>query len=471
METVVFIRLRSYMNVISPPLGIGYLLNALKGMEGINPFFIDCQLENISKPDLLERLKSLDPAIVGFQLYSVNYFDFHKLIPQVRAVCPHAVLIAGGPHVSGLPEYTLTDNPDLDYVVRGEGEEAIQALVRHHLDGVLNSSLDQVPNLVFRQDSQIVCNPVQFVDVDHYGMPAWERLHPERYPTNQHGTFHKGRRVVPLLTSRGCPYPCSYCMGHLITGKKVRVRDLYQVIDEIEFLHTKYGFDEFTIEDENFVFYKPRVLEFSREIRKRNIRCCFSFPNGIRADMVDEEVICALKDMGGYIVGFGIESASSKILQSIHKKWDLEEIQNKIQLAQKHNLLVCGFFILGFPDETPEDMNRTIQFALRSGIDRAYFGNYIPLPGTEDFQRLVQQGEISLSSIDWRTYTTYFGRIPYHPPAVSEAELMKTLRSATLRFYLRPIILFRFFKFCFRPRTFFQLLQRIYLMFLRPQEF
>ncbi|MFB3789148.1 MAG: radical SAM protein [bacterium] len=465
MQNVVLIRLSSYVTGVSPPLGIGYLINVLEKIEGIQTIFIDCQLEKIEVSELIERVRSYHPILIGFQLYSVNYHVFRQLLPVLRQVCPRSVLAAGGPHVSGLPEYMLTHNPELDYVIQGEGEEAVLGLVKGIREDNLPGSAGDIPNLVYRADGRCRCNPVQLVDVDRYGWPAWEKLHPERYPAVQHGTFHRGRRVVPVLTSRGCPFPCTYCAGHVVTGKKIRHRNLESILEEIEFLHRRHGFDEFTIEDENFAVDKARVMEFSGGIRRRNLHCWFSFPNGLRVDRLDEEIIQALQAMGTYMVGLGIESASERILKSIKKPWDLQDVRYKIALLKRYGIVVSGFFILGFPNELQEDMEKTIRFALDSGMDRAYFGNYIPLPGSEDFQRLIMDGELNLESLDWSAYTTYLGRIPYHPKSVTETGLLKIIRSATLRFYLRPRILFKFLRQIIRPAMMGTLVRRIFLLF------
>lgn len=468
MRPVVLVRLKSYINVVTPPLGIGYLLKVLKTIDGIEPIFVDCHLDRMENETLLDRLQTLDPMLVGFQVFSTNYLDFCSLVPAVKRVCPHTITVAGGPHISGLPEHTLREIPSLDYAVQSEGEEALYELVTGLLNGVLDRTIHTIPNLVYRKHGSIVANPVRLIDVGRYGAPDWELLQPDRYPPTQHGTFHKSSKVVPLLTSRGCPYPCSYCAGHLITGKKVRTRDVGEVADEIEFLQSRYGFEEFIIEDENFTYYKERVLAFARELKRRRIRCYFSFPNGVRPDRLDEEVIQALKAMGTYIVGLGIESGSSATLKRVHKSWNLHDLQHTINLIKQHNMIVYGFFIFGFPGETREDFEQTIQFALRSGLDMAYFGNYIPLPGSEDFNELIQRGELNLHEIDWNSYTSNYGRIPYCPKGITEEQLVSVLRGATLRFYLRPMVLYHFMKRMLRPRLIKNLLFRVYLLFRHP---
>jgi anaerobic magnesium-protoporphyrin IX monomethyl ester cyclase len=438
MRNVLLIRLPSYINIVTPPLGIGYLLKALDDVAQVRSVFVDAHRDKLTETDLLGVIKAARPWVVGLQVFSVNYAQFRRLVPRIRAACVDAKIIAGGPHVSGLPEQTLVDNPHVDYVVRGEGEEALRSLVVSLVENTLDGELSRIPNLTYRTQGGIRTNECRFIDVDKYGAPAWKALEPDKYPPVQHGTFHKSTRVVPILTSRGCPYPCTFCAGHLLTGKAIRRRSIRSIVDEIEFLQSSYGFEEFIIEDENFTFYKDHVVGLSDELRARNVKCFFSFPNGIRVDRLDEEVVHHLKRMGTYMVMLGIESGSPRTLRAMKKPLNGDMVEEKIRLLKRNGITVHGGFILGFSGEDMEDIERTIRFAIDCGVDTAYFGNYIPLPGSEDFRRMVDARELQLGEIDWDSYTSYYGRLPYHPEGVSEKDLLRAIRWGTIRFYSRP---------------------------------
>jgi anaerobic magnesium-protoporphyrin IX monomethyl ester cyclase len=448
LKKVVLVRLRSYINLTTPPLGIGYLLKALEGIDGIKTEFIDEHRDKMDERVLLDKIRIMQPLILGFQVFSVDYARFRRLIPKIRNVCQGTKLIAGGPHISGLPEQTLIDNLDLDFVIKGEGEEALKLLAQIILrgDALDNNKIKEVPNLVYRGRNGIVSNTIKPVDVNEYSAPAWNMLEPDKYPPIQHGTFHKSDRVVPILTSRGCPYPCTFCAGHLITGKEIRRRNTNNIVDEIEFLQCHYGFKEFIIEDENFTFYKEHVVSLSNELNRRKIKCYFSLPNGIRLDKLDEEVVYYLKRMGMYMVSVGIESGSKKTLKSMKKNWDLDMVKNKIRLLKKNKIIVNGGFILGFSNETMKDIMETINFAIDCNVDTAYFGNYLPLPGSEDFNRMVSEGELELEKINWDSYTSYFGKIPFCPPNISEKDLIKAIRAGSIKFYCRPRIILNMLK-------------------------
>lgn len=437
---VVLVRLaNANNNWTSPPIGIGYLMKALLKVEGISPIFIDCKLENIDNNNLLHRLADLNPLLIGFQVFSADYCLFAELLPLIKKQLPQSKSVAGGPHISGLPKYTLEINPDLDFAITGEAEEALPDLVRY-LNGKNDQLINEIPNLVYRENDSIILNAQKWINVNDWGAPSWEILRPDLYPPIQHGVFHKSRKVVPILTSRGCPYPCTFCGGYLVTGKKIRLREINSIVDEIEWLKNTYNFGEFIIEDENFTFYKSHVIAFANEIKKRNIKCHFSFPNGVRLDKLDEEIISRLAEIGTYNVVLGLESGSIETLAKMGKNWDFDEVRIKVNLLRKYGILVSGSFILGYRDETLNDIKKTIKYALSLSLNAAYFGNYLPLPGTIDFEILINTGELSLSSIRWENYNSYRGELPYHPKNLSQKEFRKAIKLAYLQFYLRPRI-------------------------------
>lgn len=446
-RNIVLVRLKNpTLGIITTPLGIGYLLKTLRTVENITFSFVDCHLHDIDETALIQHLQELNPLLVGIQVFSIDYVRFSRILPLLKKALPNTTLVAGGPHVTALPELTLKSNPDLDFIVCGEGELALPMLLRWLLNQDPEFYLSDIPNLVYRENGKCIRNKTEWIDVNEFGAPDWDLLEPQHYPPIQHGTFHKSTKVVPILTSRGCPYPCTFCAGSLMTGKQIRRRDVKEVVNEIEFLQNKYGFEEFIIEDENFTFFKEHVIEFADEIERRGIQCYFSFPNGIRLDRLDEDLVQKLHSMGAYMVALGIESISTNTLKRMNKKWSRKQVMDKVNLLKRYKFIVQANFILGFRDDSLIDVQESIDFALELDIDQVYFGNYIPLPGTDDFDLLIDRREIILSNINWDQYSSFYGQYPYHPPKITAKELNIVIKKATMRFYLRPRILFRFLK-------------------------
>ncbi|OGU16337.1 MAG: hypothetical protein A2076_02845 [Geobacteraceae bacterium GWC2_53_11] len=208
------------------------------------------------------------------------------------------------------------------------------------------------------------------------------------------------------------------------------------------------------------------MIEFADEIKKRNIKCYFSFPNGIRLDRLDEEIVQKLHSMGAYMVSLGIESISTHTLKRMNKEWSRKQVINAVDMLKKYNFIVQANFILGFRDDSLKNVRESIDFAMELNVDQVYFGNYIPLPGTSDFNLLVDRGELVLDDINWSHYSAYYGQFPFHPKEISVEELDREIKKATINFYLRPRILFGMLKRMTRLVFVKSLLFRMYGVFI-----
>ena len=251
------------------------------------------------------------------------------------------------------------------------------------------------------------------------------------------GAFYKRFPVAPILTSRGCPYECAYCGSPVNMTRHYRMRSISHVLDEIEMLMQNYGVREIHIIDDMFSLKKERVLEFCDGLEKRKIDIAYTFPNGLRLDSLDKEILRRMKETGAYAFTVGIESGSQRILDAMKKKLTLELITSKVNLIRECGLEPSGFFIIGYPGETVDDIKATINFAKSLPLKRAHFSNFLPLPGTEATEMLYRAGEIETGNWDELSYY----HVPYAPRGMSKEEIKKWQRYAFLSFHLRPSIL------------------------------
>ena len=197
--------------------------------------------------------------------------------------------------------------------------------------------------------------------------------------------MQKGKRYGLLFTSRGCPYLCNYC--HDIFSKNFKFQSADRVLQEIELLYEKHGVTEFHIVDDIFNLHKPRLKKIMHEVHKRwPGKIQFAFPNGVRADIIDEDVLDDLKLGGTYAMSVAIETATPRLQELIEKHLDIEKTHWVIEQADKRGIMVNGFFMLGFPTETPEELQATVNFALSSRLTAAAFFTVIPQPGTPMYQ-------------------------------------------------------------------------------------
>jgi radical SAM superfamily enzyme YgiQ (UPF0313 family) len=221
-------------------------------------------------------------------------------------------------------------------------------------------------------------------------------------------------------------------------GHNLRNRSMGHVMDEMVMLYNDYGVREFHIVDDMFNFYKNRVFEFCQGIKDRNLDISYTFPNGLRLNQLDRETLQMMKDTGAYAFTVGIESGSQRILDTMKKGLTLELIEEKVNLINAVGLEPSGFFIIGYPGETVDDINATIQFAKRLKLKRAHFSNFLPLPGTEATKGLVENKEIEKP--DWGTL--FYSKVSYAPRGITRKQLKQLQRRAFLEFHLRPHILF-----------------------------
>ncbi|MFA6222842.1 MAG: radical SAM protein [Desulfomonilaceae bacterium] len=422
---------------VVPPVGLGYLATALRKSGFDNVAILDSIKETLDFRTFTERIKILAPQIVGFQVFSSDFSSVKTCSRIVKEVLPHSLVIIGGPHVSARGVESLRDFPDADYGFQGEAEIGLPFFARRILKSE-DIPFEQIPGLIYRDGSELRATERVFVeDLDSLGFPAWDLMPPESYPDAPQGAFYKKFPIAPIASSRGCPYTCAFCGSPVNMGNKLRFRSLESVFAEMELLYEQYGVREFHFIDDMFNASKKRVIEFCKTLSAKNWDVCYTFPNGLRLNTLDEESLVWMKKTGAYAFTVGIESGSQRILDAMNKKLTLELIREKVNLIDRVGIEPSGFFLIGFPGETKEDMEKTLQFAKSLPLKRAHFSNFLPLPGTSATQGLLDSGEIE--STNWEDLA--YSSTPYSPKGITKDELKSFQRRAFLEFHLRPKIL------------------------------
>lgn len=438
-EKIVLLVPISHTHYVVPPIGLGYLGTALRHNGFADITILDCVKESLSFDGLRERFKIWKPKVAGFQVFSYDFDSVVKSIDIVKQESPETVVLIGGPHVSATGETVLKEIKKADFGFAGEAETGLPMLLRRILRDE-TVSFEDIPGLIWRENNSVRSTPRTLIkDLDGLGFPAWDLTDPGLYPDNPQGAFYKNFPIAPVATSRGCPYLCTFCGSGVNMGHKLRFRSIEHVLDEMEMLYHDFGVKEFHIIDDMFNFHKNRVIDFCKGIKNRNLDISYTFPNGLRLNQLDKEMLRIMKDTGAYAFTVGIESGSQRILDSMKKKLTLELIREKVDLICSVGLEPSGFFIIGYPDETVEDIKSTISFAKKLKIKRAHFSNFLPLPGTEATQRLIESGEIEQP--DWNTL--FYSKVAYTPKGITKKQLKQLQRRAFLEFHLRPRILLK----------------------------
>lgn len=426
---------RKYSLNVTPPLGLGYIASALRS-AGEEVFLLDLLKEGAGLPRLGEAVGKIRPGVAGFQYYSLNTAEVEEAAALCKSIDPGMIVVIGGPHPSAAPEQSLELVPSADYAISGEGEESFPLLCRALRDAA--PPLREIPGLAWREGGTVLRNPPRFIaDLDSLGLPAWDLMEPARYPEAVQGVFFRNWPAAPITATRGCPHVCTFCAGFTVTGRRVRARSARNFLEEVDLLHGRYGVRELKIVDDNFTFHRGFVEEVCRRLIERGPRITWNCPNGMRMDKLDEGLLALMRRAGCYEVTLGIESGSDRILEHMRKRLTTSDIRRHVAMIQRAGLPVSGLFIIGYPAETAQDIEKTIRFARELKLVRAEFNNFIPLPGTEAHEWLLRRGE----AVDVRKL--YFSNVPVPPEGMTVEEVKRLQRKAFLSFYLRPRTLLR----------------------------
>lgn len=410
---------------VVPSLGLGYL-GAVLTQAGHDVAVVDGMRDRLDERRFAARIEREHYDVIGFQSFSCD-------LPQVRALAgiarqrfPKASLLLGGPHASADPEHALGYLPEIDYAFRGEAERGLMELVDALSSG---RPVDGVENLVRREDDRVVASATRFAeDLDAIPFPAWDLMPPASYPPAPHGVVANGFPVAPFLVTRGCPYLCAFCDAVSTAGRRLRVRSMANVLAEIDVLVGRHGVRELHLEDDNFTTSRKVVRAFCEALLSRAEPITWCCPNGMRLDTVDEELLALMRRAGLVAFAVGIESGSPRVLEAMQKELDLRMVEEKLAIARRLGIRTTGFFIVGYPDETEDDVRATIRLALDLDLDHAQFSNFLPLPGTRAAAGIEDERP------SWERFLTTGGGARR-----SDAlDVPGWQRRAFLRFYLRP---------------------------------
>ncbi|RMF92643.1 MAG: radical SAM protein [Candidatus Schekmanbacteria bacterium] len=436
-----------HTHLITPPLGIGYLSSFIKAAGFEDVTIIDGLNRDLSNDEIVEECVKAECNIVGISIisdYRKEAFDLSKKLKKKGLT-----VVLGGPHVSALPKMSLEDS-NADYAICGEGEVTFVELIRQIASG--EKYVGNIPGLLSKGNAEIT--PRDFIeDLDSIPFPDWAQINPAKYKKAPHGGLIKNFPVAPVVSSRGCPFVCTFCASPNLWKKKIRFRSAKNVVDEIEYLVREFKIKEIHFEDDNLTLKRSHIEDICNEILSRNIRISWATPNGIRVETVTPELLKLMKESGCYYLAFGIESGNQQILDNIKKKTKLETIEYAVREASKAGILTQGFFIFGLPGETEETIQETINFAKKIPLDRAQFLLLDVLPGSELFETI---GNSSLLNQNYRSYQ----EVSWLPAGLDRKTLQNAPARAFRSFFMRPKQLFSLLRF-FNPSQLTFIIRRI----------
>lgn len=433
---------RSY-NRDMPDLGLGYLAACLQ-KDG-HTVQLCIRPQKFASPsafsDFIRRGRF---EIFGIKVMSFSIIAVKETISLIRNINPNAIIILGGPHVSGDPYNIFRLIPEADYAFYGEAEIGLVEFVRRFSHShMLDNELNEIPNLIWRKGPETVINERIFVDdLDMLSFPAWELMEPKTFPNIPFNGYSRRYPIAPMILTRGCPSRCTFCEAGIINGYKLRSRSVENIMQEIKLLTTRFGVNEIQFFDSNCADPRGPLREVCKRIISENIDITWCAPNGIRIDSIDKELVDLMKQSNCFQVNVGIESGSPRILKQIRKRISPDMVREKISLLRKAEIEVLGFFMIGFLGETATEIKQTISFAMELPLTGASFSILSPLPGTDIYKEVYKNRNMeieTLSSLDFIKYRNDMSEVPYD-------QLRKIQKNAYLHFHLRPRIIKYFLK-------------------------
>lgn len=434
-----FRRSRTSISIVHP-LGLMYIASTLKSKGFDQIEILDTRVLNKPYEMVSKRIEEFKPDIVGISALTAEAESLNIISSIAKKTNPKILVVVGGPHPTAYPEEVLS-NHNIDIIVYGEGEETFLELCTKYAGGNHKEYLN-IKGIAYRDGDRVRINPPrEFIsDLDRLPFPAWELIDMNAYLkfTSMASLGH--RPYMSLVTSRACPFKCIYC--HNIFGKRFRARSPENILKEILLLRSKYGINEFEILDDIFNLDKRRAEQFWELVIAKIPDARFVFPNGIRADMLDENHIRKMKRAGVIYTAVAVESANERIQKLIKKYLNLDRIRNTIECLYEYRIFTNGFFMLGFPTETREEIINTINFACSSELTTAQFFIVTPFHGTELAE--LYKESIKNFKIDFSKYEYYLGE--FNLSNVSDRELFRLQRWANIRFYYNPQRLLKIWK-------------------------
>lgn len=428
-------RLANMLLTPSVPLSIVFLGSHLE-QQGYEVRIFDEQIEWLKESQMQQIVNEFQPGVIGFTCTTPGMARSHEIATDIKKINPEIKVVMGNIHPTVLPEETLK-NPDVDLVVRGEGEftflEYLQAIERH-------GDLSKIAGISYRLNGSFhhTANRNYQKDLDLFPPINWKLL----------TDFNDSYSIEWVLTSRGCPYKCIFCSARSVSGFKYRFNGPQRVIHEVDTVIKNFGKKFFSFADDNFVVKKERTREICKLLMERGYHKEIKWLCQTRADAVDEFILELMREAGCEYISFGIETGTQRLLDLIGKSLKIETVEKAVNMAHAVGMKTRGSFMLGLPTETAKDSLATIEFARRLPLDIAKFNLAVPYPGTELLNVAVAEG-LQVTD-DWSNINTAAGlsdtQAFYIPKGRNMEELAKLQKLAHTKFYLRPRQIWRIMK-------------------------
>ncbi|MBF0275918.1 MAG: radical SAM protein [Nitrospinae bacterium] len=441
----------SNINFLSEPLGLAYISAVLK-KEDYDVKVLDCFAENfsgtigendgakrrgLSDEAIIQKIKEYQPGFIGIQSnFTELYIDSLNIAKLIKKTFPEKKIILGGSHAT-FDHAEIIKEESIDYIVRGEGEVTVVELI-NSLTGRTKTALSDIDGITFRKVGKVQVNKNrEFIkDLDTLPLPDYKSLRMDVYLQNAHKVFgySMSSPVAAMVTSRGCPYDCIFCSTKNMWERRWRSHSPERVVEQIKLLVNDYQVKEIAINDDSFLVNLKRVEKICDLIIQENIKVNLIFPPGLTVWTLSNNIIDKLIKAGLYKIYLPIETGCKKTLEFIKKPVDLDKTRDTINYLNAQGVFTHAYFIIGFPFETKEDIQETLDYAYSSNVDYIDFYIAQPVKGSEMYDIYKQEGILDKVENYSNVYGSKYNTVNF------TAEEMNSIRDNAQRNYMKTVL-------------------------------
>ena len=442
------------MHTPNPPLGLAYVAGALKtaglpyvvidgtgeSLDAVSPYpeRPDFMIQGLGFDDIVRRIPA-GTRVIGLScMFSTLWPLTRDLASRIRERFPNAMLILGGEHGTAVPELSLRSSV-FDVTVLGEGEETFVRLAAALLEG---APWRDLPGIAYLADGMFHDNGLGARNrkIDDIALPDWDSFPIEEYISRHQINGNNLGRSMPILSTRGCPYQCTFCSSPGMWTTRYIPRDPVKVADEIETYKRKYNVANVDFQDLTAVVKRQWVVAFCHELIKRNLGITWQMPSGTRCEIFDEEVADLLYRSGCRVLAFAPESGSPEILAKIKKQVNIDHMLEAMRIAVRRGFRLSCFIVIGFPEDTRATLQMSLRLVQRMallGVHDVAVTKFVPYPGSELFRRLQQEGRIAMEDEFFLSPMDFYSRnAPSYSAHLSTRRLYGMMLWMFINFYV-----------------------------------
>lgn len=415
-----------------PHLGVAYLISMLQ-KEGCEVRLFD-DGSGKTQEDLFDLIDNFNPELIGMTIYTLSRPFAYELIEKIKNKIEVPVVV-GGAHVSTIKGAILQETK-ADFAIKYEGEYPLIDLVNELKNSRPNFA--SIKNLIWSDNGRIVENTDRplLTELDSLPFPQFELYDIKVHPSH-------GEKIIPLITSRGCPFECNFCSVKLYMGRGFRKRSSQNVFEEIKYQYNK-GYRQFDFNDDCFTLDKKRAEEILGLIINSGMKIKFQFYNGLRADTVNPDILSKLKQAGCFYISYGCESGNEDILKKIKKGVTLQQVRIAVEWTRKAGIACSVNFIIGHKDETYQTAMDSINFARSLPTNFVNFYNLVPYPGTEAYEWVGQHGRFLVDTGNYLEAISYADNAPIFETPQLTKEQRQEIMEKGFKIHERRVLKYRF---------------------------